>query len=333
MKENGFAIGLLVGTLVIGGGLVALGLQQGTRYNETLANYSDIKSDVEKMARVEPYPNQENLDERKTEVTAFRGKVEGLQNAIQGFRPESLEKISPSEFQNRLVTKTAEIKALFEEKGISAPEQFAFGMESYLDGLANPDATAKLNYQLEASHWLFTQLANGQTYELRNVVREALPSESGRDWTDVYRSNREPIPLAQSMPMEVIFLADEASANEFINQLAASKEYFFTVDMVRISSENTSAPVRDQSGLDEAAPAEEAPAATGGFGGFGEFAFDDGTEAEEEAPAEAVVEDDEAEVVDSGLILGQVAGREGVYVGLQIRLLLFGEAIELPEIK
>ena len=133
MKENGFAIGLLVGTLVIGGGLVALGVSQGNRYAGLQAEYDGVKSDVERMAKVRPFPTEENLEERKTEVKTFRGKVEGLQNTIQNYRPETLEKISPSEFQNRLVSKTAAIKTLFEEKGISYPEQFGFGMESYLD--------------------------------------------------------------------------------------------------------------------------------------------------------------------------------------------------------
>lgn len=331
MKENGFAIGLLVGTLVIGGGLVALGVMQGKRYAGLQAEYGDAKSQVEKMARVRPFPNKENLEERKTEVTAFRGKVEGLQNAVQGYRPEALEDISPSEFQNRLVTKTAAIKELFGEKDISFPEQFAFGMESYLDALANPAATAKLNYQLESLDWLFRQLAEGPAYEVRNIVREALPSESGKDWMQPYDDAREDVPIAQSMPLEVVFLADEEIANKFINELVASKEYFFAIDMIRLGNENTSAPVRGQSGLEEVQEEVEDNGG-GGFGGFGDFDFGDEGEEEGAEEAEEAVEDDTAEVVDTGLILGQVAGQEGIYVGLQLRLLLFTEALELPEI-
>lgn len=333
MKENGFVIGLLVGTLVIGGGLVALGLQQGKRYAGLQAEHSDIKSDLEGMARVRPFPNQENLEERKTEVTGFRGKVEGLQNAMQGFRPESLEKISPSEFQNRLVIKTTEIKALFEKKEISAPEQFAFGMESYLDGLANPGSTAKLNYQLEATDWLFRQLAEAGVYEIRNIVREALPSESGQDWTAPFEQAREVVPLAQSLPMEVVFLGDEHAVNSFINKLVSSKEYFFTVDMIRFKNENTSAPVRSQSGLEEFDEVEEDNGG-GNFGAFGgDFSFEEEGEEEGDADAEKpAMEGEEEEVVETGLILGQIAGKEGLYTGLQIRLLLFGEPIELPEI-
>ena len=48
---------------MIGGGLVALGLQQGKRYAGLQAEHSDIKSDLEGMARVRPFPNQENLEE------------------------------------------------------------------------------------------------------------------------------------------------------------------------------------------------------------------------------------------------------------------------------
>ncbi|MGJ8726120.1 MAG: Amuc_1100 family pilus-like protein [Roseibacillus sp.] len=332
MKENGFAIGLLVGTLVIGGGLVALGLSQGKRYAGIQSEYSDVKGSVEKMAKVRPFPTQENLEERKTEVKTFRGKVEGLQNTVQNFRPENLEKISPSEFQNRLVTKTAAIKALFEEKGISFPEQFGFGMESYLDALANPDATAKLNYQLEASDWLFRQIAKVETYEIRNVVREALPSESGKVWTQEFEDSREPIPLAQSLPMEVVFLADEPAVNALVDALVDSKKYFFTIDMIRIGNENTSAPIRAQAGLEESEEVEE-DGGGGGFGGFGDFEFEDeaAEDAEEAVEEEPVIEDEEAPLVETGRILGQVLGNEGNYVGLQLRLLLFTEPVELPE--
>lgn len=330
MKENGFAIGLLVGTLVIGGGLVALGLNQGKRYAGIQSDYQDVKSDVEKMVKVRPFPTKENLEERKTEVKTFRGKVEGLQNTVQNFRPESLEKISPSEFQNRLVAKTAKIKAVFEKEQITYPDQFGFGMEPYLDGLANPEATAKLNYQLEAADWLFRQLADLETYEIRNVVREDLPSESGKDWTDVYINNRppEPVPLAQSLPMEVSFLADEAAVSAFVNALVDSKKYFFAIDMIRIGNENPSAPVRSQAGLEELEGEEEHDDGNG-FGGFGDFDFEeDSAEEGEEAPA---AEDEEAAVVETGRILGQVLGGEGNYVALQIRLLLFTEPVELPD--
>ena len=332
---------------MIGGALVALGLKQGQRYTEIQSEYSSMKADVEKMARVAPYPTEENLEERKKEVKTFRGKVEGLQNTIQNYRPENLEKISPSEFQNRLVTKTAAIKTLFEEKGVSFPEQFGFGMESYLDALANPEATAKLNYQLEATDWLFRELAKVETYEIRNVVRQALPSETGKDWVQDYILNDESIPLAQSLPMEIVFLADEASAGAFINTLVASKEYFFAIDVVRVSNESNSAPVRSMAELEEFEVVEEEED-DGNFGNFGSFQFEDEstTEGAEEGAAEEgaadgaaaegaagepTPEDEEASVIETGRILGQVLGHEGNYVGLQLRLLLFTEPLELPE--
>lgn len=334
MKENGFAIGLLIGTLVIGGGLVFFGVSQGKRYAGIQSEYSDVKSDVERMASVRPYPTEENLEARKTEVTAFRGKVEGLQNAMQSFRPEEMNKISASEFQIRLVAKTEAIKELFESKGVGFPEQFAFGMESYLDALPKDESTAKLNYQLEATEWLFRQLVTDETYMIRNVVRESLPSEAGKDWKTFYEDEDLPLPLAQSLPMEIVFLAREAEANEFINSLVTSKKYFFVVDMVQMGNESKNPPVRSQSGLEEneeGGGGEEEGQAFGAFGSFN-FGAEEEAEAEEEAKEEKV-EDEEASVVEEGLILGQVLGSEGVYVGLQIRLLLFDEAIELPEFK
>lgn len=326
MKENGFAIGLLIGTLVIGGGLVAFGVSQGNKYSELSSEYSDIKSDVERMAKVKPFPTKENQEERKTEVIAFRGKVEALQNAIQSYRPEEMTELTPAEFQKRLVLKADELKALFKSKGISSPENFALGMENYLDLLPQKEATAKLNYQLEATDWLYRELIKNEVFAIRNAVREALPSESGEDWRRPFDEARppQPVPLAQSLPMEVVFLAEEASASSFINTLTASEKFFFTVDMVRVANENVTPPVRSQSGIQE--DEEEAEDDGGGFGDFGDFgAFEEEEEGEAEAKAE------EAPVVEEGLILGQVLGSEALYVGLQIRLLLFDEPFELPE--
>ena len=336
MKENGFAIGLLIGTIVIGGALVFVGVSQGKRYADIQSNFSDSKADVERMANVRPFPTQENLEKRKTEVTAFRGKVEGLQNAIQAYRPETLETISPADFQNNLVSETEKFKKLFNDKGIDYPEPFAFGMESYTGTLPQKGATAELNYQLKASEWLFRQLAREGVYGITNVVREALPSETGVDWKKNY--NEFEVPLAQSMPMEVTFLADEPIANEFINTLVTSKEYFFVVDMVRISNEHPTPPNRNESGLDEEDMAIEDKDDDEGFAdgfGFGFGGEEEEGEAEAEAEGEAEeaapVENEEAPVIEEGLILGQVLGKEGVYVALQIRLLLFGEPVELPE--
>ena len=323
MKENGFAIGLLVGTLVIGGGLVALGVMQGNGFAEAAGRHSEIKDDVETMARVRPYPSEENLEEREKEVKAFRGKVEALQNALQAYRPESMEKISPSEFQNRVVSKASSLGELFDSKGIEYPEQFALGFERYKDELANPEATGKLNYQLEATEWLFRQLASVDTYAIRNARREALPSESGEDWLEDLRVE----PLYQSVPMEVVLLAEEKAVDEIINKITSSKEYFFTVDMIRIGNENLDAPNRAQAGLEESSESaadEESFDDGGGFGAFG--AFDNEEEAE-------VVEEEPAEALDSGRILGQVLGDEALNVGLQLRLLIFSEPVELPEIK
>lgn len=334
MKENGFVIGLLAGTLLIGGGLVAFGLGQGKRFAEAEASYSDLKDDVERMARVRPYPSQENEEAREKEVKAFRGKVEGLQNALQEFRPETLDKISPSEFQNRVVAKSATVAELFNKKGMGFPEQFALGFERYKDELANPEATGKLNYQLDALEWLFKELAEVETYSLKNVKRDALPSESGKDW--LADLGRGPTPLYQSMPIELVFLAEESALNEFVNKVSSSKKYFFDIDMIRISNENLNPPTRGQAGLEEEEAAEEEEEEGGAFGAFGGFSFDDadadadadaGADGGEDVPAEV------EEPTDTGRILGQVLGNEAVYVGLQLRLLLFSEQATLPEIK
>lgn len=327
MKGNGFLIAVLAVTLVIGGALVAWGLGQSKRYQEALESYSDSKDNVEQMSRVRPFPTPKSAEERHTEITEFRGKVEGVQNALQGFRPESLENIAPSEFQNRLVQKTEEVRNLFEKNRIGYPEQFALGFERYREELANQNATGELNYQLNAMEWMFKELAETLPYNIRNIRRERLPSEDGQNWKDGL--TREMTDLYQSLPIELVFLAPEASARDFVNKLVSSNEYFFTVDSIAITNENTNAPVRGQAGFESEEVVEEEDSGGGFDAIFG--AVDFGEEAaEEEAPAEPV---EEEAPVDTSRILGRVLGDEGVYVGLQMRLLLFEAAVEIPEFK
>lgn len=325
MKGNGFLIAVLAVTLVIGGALVAWGLGQSGRYQDALGAYLDAKDEVEKMAQVRPFPTKASAEERHVEVTEFRGKVEGVQNALQGFRPETLEEISPSEFQNRLVQKAEEIRELFQKEQIGFPDQFALGFERYREELANQEATGELNYQLEAMEWLFRKLAATLPYDIRNVRRERLPSEDGKDWREDLP--REMTDLYQSMPIELVFLTPEASARDFINEIVSSNQYFFTVDSIVFANENTNPPVRGQAGFESEEVVEE-ESSEGGFDAiFGAVDFGEEAEAEE---AEVEPEPEEAPV-DSSRILGRVLGDEGVYVGLQLRLLLFEEAVEIPE--
>ncbi|MDP0490956.1 MAG: Amuc_1100 family pilus-like protein [Verrucomicrobiota bacterium JB023] len=327
MKENGFAIGLLAATVLVGGGLVAVGVMQGSKYNEALASYDEAKNDVERMVRISPFPSEANVEDRKQEVTKFLGKVEGLQKALENYRPETLEEVSPAEFQNRLVAANNEIKALFDEKQVAYPEQFAFGMEQYTDGLANPDSTGELDYQLKAFKWLFTELANVETYKLNNVRREGLPSEQGLDWLENLERGEYPEEqIAQAMPFEITFLCSEEAAREFINTVSTTGEYFFTIDAVRIEAESPNPPTREMSGLEEEGGAAESAAPADAFAAFGDFGDDEEEEVEEET----------ADVVDAGRVLGQIAGPgtvglDGVYVGLQMRLMYFTDFVNLPE--
>ncbi|MEM9079291.1 MAG: Amuc_1100 family pilus-like protein [Verrucomicrobiota bacterium] len=326
MKENGFAIILGIVTLLIGGGLVAFGIMQGGAYQEALARYDEAKSQVQDHASSRPFPTKVNRDERKKEITAYRGRVEGLQNALLTFRPESLNNIAPSELQDRLVNKASELRALFDEKRMDYPEQFALGFEGYKDELADSNATGKLNYQLEAMDWLFRELVDSGGYEVINVRRESIPSEGGIDWVESL--GNKPVPIAQSMPIELTFFADEESTQDFINRISSASEYFFAIDMIRVENAVDGPPVREQAGFEEEEAEEEADSGGGG-GAFGDVfgdAFDDDEEEEEQPVVEEVA------TVDESRILGQILGGEALQVGLQLRLMLFtdGEEVAIP---
>ena len=307
MKGNGFVIGLLATTLVVGGGFIAFGVMQGSKYQQTVDEYATLESDVRSATNLAPSPTEENAKAYRDTVTKYRGKVEAFQGGMQSFAPE-LEATEPKDFQTKLLNVSKAIIESANRDGMSLPsEEFAFGMENYLGEVPTKEAATKLNFQLDACDWLIKELLKAKINGVLNFVREPLPIERGEVLIQ---------PIAQTMPLELVFFGDEDSVIAFLSAIESSKEFFFSIGMLSFSNGNSNPPNRESAALEELAVVEEDDEF-----GFGDFGTDDD------------VEDNPESVVDTSKILGQIAGAEQVFVALQMDLILFNEAPELPEIR
>ena len=116
---------------------------------------------------------------REEGVAAYHDSIAVVRKGLDAYRPEKLEKMSPEQFSDLRVASSKKMRKLFEDAGTTLPEGVEFGFEKYAESSVKIAATPKLNYQLEASQWLLSQLAGVKPSALVNIVRTPLPIESG----------------------------------------------------------------------------------------------------------------------------------------------------------
>ncbi len=180
-KENKFLAGLLVITLLLAAAIIFFGLGQGDKLEEKLEEVAQKENSLEEMKNLNPYPTPENAAAKRSSLKAVVAKGKEAQEKVMAFRPESLETISINEFTTALTEKVAAIRELFPENK-ALPAQFNLGFKAYSGSPPDEKATGILNYQLEATDWLFKELAAAGVNQLVNFHRAELPIEKGEDW-------------------------------------------------------------------------------------------------------------------------------------------------------
>jgi len=332
IKQNKFEAMLLLVVVVIAIGIFMFGNSQGAAYEEDLSRFEDANSRVTQHESAAPFPNDAHVDDRRAQVTAFQGDVEGLQKSLVAFHPAEFSKISPAEFTTRLNETSEKLKALYGDK-IEFPEQWQAGFEAYTSSPPKDQATDFLSYELVAMEWIFTTLAKAGPSALLNVYRPKLPIETGASMEPEApgnsRARRSRSKVASKpyykLPLELTFRGKESTLREFLSALAGSKEHFVAVRSMRVSNSNPNAPSESDAEFDDDGvdAAEEEEGAFDAFSGF-EFPEEEGGEDGDEEAVE------EEEVVEGQRILGQVLGAEELNVFLSLEIHFFRDDVELP---
>jgi hypothetical protein len=332
IKQNKFEAMLLLVVVVIAIGIFMFGNSQGAAYEEDLGRFEDANSQIAVYENAAPFPNPAHVDDRRVQVTAFQGDVEGLQESLLAFRPAEFRKISPAEFTTRLNATSEKLKALYGDK-IEFPDAWQAGFEAYTSSPPKDQATDFLSYELAAMEWIFTTLAKAEPSALLNVYRPKLPIETGASMepeaprTSKGKRSRSKVASKPyyKLPLELTFRAKESTLREFLSTLAGSEEHFVVVRSMRVSNTNPNAPSESDAEFDDGGgdAAEEGEGAFDAFSGFEFPEEDEGEDGDEEAV-------EEEEVAEGQRNLGQVLGAEELNVFLNLEIHLFRDDVELP---
>jgi len=301
IQENKFVAGLIGVTAVLGGGILYFGNSQGNAYNEKMEKYETLKGQYATLEKSKPYPNSANKKAKEEAMAAYRESISEVRKGLTAYRPEKLERMTPEQFSDLRVDASKKMRKMFEDIGTTLPEETQFGFEKYANSAVKSAATPKLNYQLEATQWLLTRLAEVKPSALVNIVRKPLPIETGKA---APAQNNAPVrkkgakrkggknkggarPVAASGPyelmsMELTFTAREDGVREFLKDMVSSEKYFFAIRSVRVRNEKQTPPTEKDANF-PAAPAVPDPFS--GFPGLGDAPEGDATTDDTATPA------------------------------------------------
>lgn len=325
IQENKFTAGLAGVTLVGSVALLYLAGAKGTAYEETTAQLQSVlKTEAELQSR-NPFPNEQNLQDKLENISAFGVGARKLQAQFLEYRPESLTDFKSGTFSELLSAYRSTLMSAFGD-GTELPQGTYFGFEEYASRLPKATATGELKYQLEASEWLFSQLAEVGPEALINVHRPLLAVETGEKTADAPKVKRKSKkskkskkmaiaqPVFTVMPIEITFRASEAQLSTFVQGIANSDKYCYDLRSVRVQNERQLPPnekdakfeEKEDSGFDE---------------GGGEFILGGD-------PAEAEVAESSADSDETRLLM-PVLGDEKLNVHMQLNLVIFKSAQEV----
>lgn len=351
IQENKFVAGLIGVTVVIGGGIIYFGSSQGSAFNAKMQEYESLKGQYASLEKATPYPNKENLNERKQGIAKYDEEIMAVHSALVAFSPDAEAKMTPKEFSDARVKVTADLNQAFKDTEVELPDvPIEFGFEKYATSLPKPAATTKLSYQLGATQWLLTKLAEAKPAALLNVNRTVLPIEDGKEAAkpappkegkkkkskkggrkSAKKGASKPTeaPPYELMPMELTFTANEAGVRQFLKQMVNSEKYFFSIRALRISNEKQVGPTQRDANFPTTTPAAEGNPLGGGFDGF-LSGVDDGGDPED---ADAAAEEENLEELAakvSEVILKKVLGDEKLHVHIAFDVVLLKPMATAP---
>lgn len=302
---NPFQLILITVAVVVGGGLLVLGFLEKRTFSKSVSEYNALSKSLSNMEAMEEYPSPEAVENAKRALTLYKGKIEGVRASLKGSTIEGFQNTTPGEFASKLNAASETLKQKYGEKRVSLPEEWYLGFEKYASVPAPKEATGVLNYQLEALTWLHEELVKHNPISVTNIYRKETREEVGE-------KALKKAPLYTSLPIEFTFVADEVNAREFLNALANSNKYFYTLDTVKIKSVEVDA----EGESEESTVKVEAKLNT-----LEQFLNDGGRD------QNSIAEGD----VDNK-IFEQILGQEKVAVFLDLNLTYFPAELKLPKL-
>ena len=203
------------------------------RFNQTAAEWN-------RLERLSPYPNAENLRKMKAHADDYARSLARLKDELKP-RVAPVMPMAPNEFQSRLRVRLTAIADKARANKIKLPDKFHFGFEEFVSALPDEAAAPRLGQELEQIDWLLNSLLDARVEAVTAFRRTPLPEGRG---------GAAPPPTGgksvERNVMEATFVSTPGAARKVINQLAAAKEQFCIIRLLHVRNEKQKGPPREE---------------------------------------------------------------------------------------
>ena len=236
-KNHSFALYLVLsGTGIFG----ALGLlfMAKSAWDEASSRFSNTAAEWNRLERLSPYPNAENLRKMRAHAEEYASALDRLKDELKG-RVAPVPPMAPNEFQSRLRVRLTAIADKARANKVKLPDKFYLGFDEFVAALPNEAAAPLLGQELEQIEWLLHSLLDARVEAVTAFRRTPLAAKDDA---------ASALPTGKAVERNVIettFISTPGAARKVINQITAAKEQFCIIRFLQVRNEKQKGPPRE----------------------------------------------------------------------------------------
>jgi hypothetical protein len=211
-------------------------------WDEAAARFANASNELNRLQKLAPYPDLENLCKLKGYTEDYASAVGKLKGELK-MRMAPEPPLKPSEFQTQLRLAINGVMDKARDKKVRLPDKFCLGFDEFVAALPEESAAQLLGQELVQLEWLVNALVDGRVDSLTAFRRMGLSGE---------RTNAPGVKPAQAanakVPrnlVEVTFSSTPAAARTVINQLAGGSQHFCIIRQLHVRNEKPTGPPRE----------------------------------------------------------------------------------------
>ena len=273
-RENRF-----LGTFLIGFGVCLLGagwflFSTKADSDEASARFNNSSTELNRLERLAPYPNAENLRKMKAHAEDYSSALAKLKEELK-IRAVPAAPLAPNEFQSRLRLAMNAVAEKARAGKVKLPDKFYLGFDEFASALPNELAAPLLGQELVQVEWLVNSLLDAHVEALTAFHRTPLLEEHGgatlsavtpAPGTQPAGTVPSPAKLFERNVVELTFFSTPGVARKVINQIAGANQHFCIIRLLHVRNEKEKGPVRENAEAGTPPPAipSAAPATSPG---------------------------------------------------------------------
>ncbi len=267
-RENRFLGTFLVvlGVCVLGAGWFLFSAKSD--FDDAATRFSNTATELNRLERLAPYPNPENLRKMKAHAEDYSSALARLKEELKT-RVVPAAPLAPNEFQSRLRIALNGVIDKARANKVKVPDKFYLGFDEYVSALPVEAAAPSLGQELVEIEWLMNTLLDAHVDAITAFRRTPLPEEH-----NLSAAGTRPTPtpatdnkLFQRNVVEATFFSTPGAARKVINQIAGANQNFCIIQLLQVRNEKLKGPPREGAGetaapsVPAASPAAKAPPA------------------------------------------------------------------------